>query len=218
MIRIRLFRTISPLALSLLATACGQAGADVTDGGDDAQLPPPAAALYAEGNVSLESRLEDLERDLLRVIEGGLDEDSQGWLLTAEAATDRLLEDQIATGWLGSGYLVEARLRQVQALADRIVAELRRGVAKELVLEDVAALRTAVHDLREQLAAQGNGEAPASLDSLLVAYANEPPIGLGGVPATTSASSDTTADGTAAAAPEPVAAPEGGPIGEPIRP
>jgi hypothetical protein len=173
--------------------------------------------LYAEGNVSLESRLEDLERDLLRVIEGGLDEESQAWLLTAEAATDRLLEDQIATGWLGTGYLVEARLRQVQALADRIVAELRRGVAKELVLEDVAALRTAVHDLREQLAAQGNGDAPASLDSLLVNYANEPPIGLGGVPAATS-SSDTTAATTEPVAAEPVAAPEGGPLGEPIRP
>lgn len=217
MILIRSFSTVTPVAVALLVTACGGAGTDVTDGGDDPQLPPPAAALSAEGNLSLESRLEQLEDDLRAVIEGGLEEESQPRLMSAEATTDRLLEDQIATDWLGTGYLVEARLRQIQALADRIVAELRRGVARELVLQDIAALRTAVHDLREQLAAQGNGKAPPSLDSLLANYANEPPIGLGGVPAA-SASTDTTAGPGTPGTPGPAAAPEGGPLGEPIRP
>ena len=207
-------RAIAPLALLLFAASCGRAGADVTDG-DEAQLPPPpAAALSAEGGLTLETRLERLEVDLGRVIEGGLDEDSQARLLAAEAMTDRLLEDEPAATWLGTGYLVEARLRQVQALADRIVAELRRGVQKELIVEDVAALRLAVRDLRTQLAAQGNGDAPPPLDSLLLASANDR-IGLGGVPAASSTSSDTSA--TTAPA-EPVAAPEGGPLGEPIRP
>ena len=215
MIRIRVPRTIQLLSLSLFVAACDRAGADMTTADGDAQLPPPAAAMSAEGGLGLDSRLERLEADLGRVIEGGLDDESQAYILAAEATTDRLLEEQPTADWLQVGYLVEARLRQIQALADRIVAELRREVAKELILEDVAALRASVRDLRAQLAAQGNGGAPPSLDSLLAGSLDDPRPGLGGGPATT-ASTDT---GSAAAAPaEPAVVPEGGPLGEPIRP
>jgi hypothetical protein len=209
--------TFALLAVSLALVACrGATGADVTDSDEDAQLPPPAAALYTEGGIGLEARLERLDADLGRVLEGDLDEESQQYLLAAEAVTDRLLEDEPGSEWLGTGYYVEARLRQIQALADRIIAELRRGVVHELVLEDIAALRLAVRDLRNQLAQQGNGDAPPLLDSLLAGSIDDPRIGLGGR-SSSSASAD-TGSSAAAPAPEPAAAPEGGPLGEPIRP
>jgi len=210
-------RTIlAPLAVSLLLLGCrGATGADVTDSDDDAQLPPPAAALSGESGLGLENRLERLDAHLGRVLEGDLDEESQAYLLAAEASTDRLLEDEPATEWLGTGYYIEARLRQIQALADRIVAELRRGVARELVLEDVAALRLAVRDLRNQLAQQGNGDAPPLLDSLLAGSAQDPQIGFGGTASAAAADTTTAAE---TPAPEAPVVPEGGPLGEPIRP
>ena len=217
MIRMGVLRTIQLLSLSLIVAACDRAGADVTTADGDAQLPPPAAAMSAEGGLGLDSRLEQLEADLGRVIDAGLDDESQVYILAAEATTDRLLEEQPTADWLGIGYLVEARLRQIQALADRIVAEHRREVAKELILEDVAALRASVRDLRAQLAAQGNGGAPPSLDSLLAGYANDPGTGLGGGPATTTSTDSTTSTEPAEPA-EPTVVPEGGPLGEPIRP
>lgn len=208
-------RAVGALLLALPFTACDNGG-DVTEAGEG-QAPPPAAALYGEGVIGLESRLERLEADLVAVLEGELDDDSQAHLLAAEAATDRLLEDEPSTEWLPTGYFVEARLRQIQALADRIVAELRRGVAKELILEDIAALRLAVRDLRARLASARIAAPPAPLDSLLVGYENDR-IGLGGVPATSTASTDTTTTTPSTPAPEAVAAPEGGPLGEPIAP
>jgi hypothetical protein len=213
MTRIRFHRTIQLVALSLIVAACDRAGADMaTDEGG--APPPPAAALSADPGLGLDSRLEQLERDLGRVIDAGFDDESKASILAAEATTDRLLEEQPTADWLAAGYLVEARLRQIQALADRIVAEMTREVAKELVLADVAALRGAVRDLRAQLASQNNGAAPSPLDSLLAGYGQERD-GLGGVPAT-SASTDTST--TTAEPAEPTAAPEGGPLGEPIRP
>jgi len=217
MMRLRIPRTIAPLALGLLVAGCERAGADVADSGEGGQLPPPAAALTAEGGISLDRRLELLDADLARVIEGALDSDAQAALLAAEATTDRLLEDEPAAAWLATGYLVEARLRQIQALADRIVAEFRRGVQKELVLEDVAELRLAVGDLRNRITAQGNGPAPAPLDSLL-AGSGEERTGLGGVPATSGSSEDSGTDTDDGAEDEPGVAPEGGPLGEPIQP
>ena len=222
MIRIHTNRkTIAAFALSLVTgAACGRTGGDVADSGEEGQLPPPAAALSGTAAIGMERRLAALEADLTRVLEDQLGDESEPYLLRAEASTDRLLEEQPEFAWLASGYLVEARLRQIQALADRTVAELRRGVAKELVLEDVAALRTAVRDLREHLSNAASSDVPPSLDSLLVAYANDR-TGLGGVPATSGGGSSDTA--AVAAEPEPVepepqVAPEGGLLGEPIQP
>lgn len=205
-----LLRIAGALLVALPAAACDNG--DVTDAAS-AQAPPPAAALYGEA-IGLEGRLERLDADLSAVLEGELDDTSQDHLLSAEAVTDRLLEDAATTEWLPTGYFVEARLRQIQALADRVVAEFRRGVARELILEDVAALQAAVRDLRTRLASARTASAPPPLDSLLAGYANDSD-GLGGEPATSSTSSDTTAS---TAATEPVAAPAGRPLGEPIAP
>lgn len=208
-------RSAGALLLALPIAACNDG--DMTEAAG-AQAPPPAAALYAAGPIGLESRLESLDADLAAVLEGELNETSQARLLAAEATTDRLLEDEPGTEWLPSGYYVEARLRQIQALADRVVAEFRRGVAEELILEDVAALQLAVRDLRTRLASARVAAAPPPFDSLLAAYANEQD-GLGGAPATgTSSTSSSEATTTTPAATEPVAAPEGRPLGEPIAP
>lgn len=155
--------------IALPITACGRGGA----GGDDGQMPPPAAALSPAGTgLTLDQKLEQIDDALSRVLDRGLDDETRNYVYTAEALTDRLLEDQPPVEWLASGYDVEARLRQIQALADRLVAEMRREVASELVLADAASLRFATRDLRKQIAAGGE-EAPPPIDSLLNGTADQ---------------------------------------------
>lgn len=202
------------LAASMLLAACGRADGDVPETTSDTDLLPPAAAFLGEdGAVGVEARLAAIDADLAAVLEQGLDDEMQVVVLRAEAMTDRLLEDEPPAAWLASGYYVEARLRQIQALADRVVAEVRRGVARELVLEDIVALRTSVQDLRTRLAAAGNGPAPPTLDSLLSVPENAARSQL------VTRSADTT---TAEPAAEPAAAPggvqPGGLLGEPVQP
>lgn len=202
----------APVALLI---ACGPADADRSDS-TDSQLPPPAAALSrGSAGALLGERLERLEADLAAAVAGGNDDESQAYLLRAEAATDRLLEDEPEHGWLASGYLVEARLRQIQALADRVVSEMRRGVARELVLEDVAALRLSVADLRAQLAQPGNGAPPPSLDSLLASVEETPAARTAAGTGSADTSSATTT--TTPAAPAPATGGDGA-LGEPIQP
>lgn len=207
---------VSGALLLTLAASCGRAGGDVTEAGDEGQAPPPAAALAREAAIGLETRLEGLEANLAAVLESDLDDDTEANLLAAEAVTDRLLEDEPSTEWLPSGYFVEARLRQIQALADRIVAELRRGVARELILEDIAALHMSVRDLRTRLASARTTAPPPPLDSLLAGYEDDRSAPDGGpAGASSSASSDTT---SATPAPQPAPARDDGPLGEPISP
>lgn len=138
------------------------------DGGDPARrVPrdaPPAAAVVAPGMEAenLADQLQKLEAELERALAGEPER-----LLTAEAVTDRLIHAERAVDWLPTAYDVEARLRQLQAMADRVVARLRRGASLPSVEEDVATMRAAVRDLEAQLARPGGGRAPPTLDSLL---------------------------------------------------
>ncbi len=124
-------------------------------------LPAAMVAPGLEG-VSLSDQLRVLEAELVEAEAG----DADG-LLRAEAITDRLIHADRPVDWLASDYDVEARLRQIQVMADRIVARLRRGAGLAAVAEDIHTLRMAVQDLRSQLAAEGGGPAPPTLDSLL---------------------------------------------------
>lgn len=199
------------IALIALVAGCSRADSDVTETGEQSELLPPAAAFLGQGAVGLEARLDAIEADLATLLEQGLDDERQILVLRAEAMTDRLLEDEPSAAWLASGYLVEARLRQIQALADRVVSEMRRGVARELVLEDIAALRESVADLRTRLGQPGNSAPPPTLDSLL-AMPTSVDRPLPAAPA---------ADTASATAPEPAApsaGPAGDPIGQPIQP
>lgn len=140
----------------------------------NAQGAPPAAAMFSprQGAESLDGQLERLLAEMAAAMEGEPDR-----LLLAEAITDGLMEAQRPFDWLGSGYDVEARLRQLQAMADRVVARLRRGSSLGDVEEDVETMVHAVNDLRRQMAAARGGPAPPTLDSLL----KQDPMAVAGV-------------------------------------
>lgn len=125
---------------------------------------PPAAAALTPGMDAedLDVQLQTLEAEIGMAMDGEPDR-----LLTAEAITDRLLHAERSVDWLSPGYGVEARLRQIQSMADRIVAQMRRGADFTTVHEEVATMRLAVQDVQRQLAMPGGGDAPPSLDSLL---------------------------------------------------
>lgn len=154
------------LAFSLVfSAAVALSACDLGDGSRSVPRDaPPAAAVVAPGmeKESLAEQLQDLEAELERAMAGEPDR-----LLPAEAITDRLIHARRPVDWLATGYDVEARLRQLQAMADRVVARLRRGASLESVETDVATMRAAVADLMEQLSRPGGGAAPPTLDSLL---------------------------------------------------
>lgn len=155
----QIMRRLLTALLILIPAACDDAGSE--------RVPrdaPPAAAVLAPGREAarLDAQLADLEAEVGRALAGEPER-----LLTAEAITDGLLHADRPVDWLGTGYDVEARLRQIQSLADRLVALLRRGAALENVEADIETLRASVRDLREQLARPGGGSAPPTLDSLL---------------------------------------------------
>lgn len=191
--------------LALLAVACG-------DGVGDGRVPreaPPAAAVLAPGQEAetLSEQLADLDAELERALAGEPER-----VLTAEAITDRLIHARRPVDWLAPGYDVEARLRQLQAMADRVVAMLRRGASLANVEGDLETIRLAVVDLEEQLQQPGGGPAPTPLDSLLA----QDPLrdvqarSLEGVAPRT----DSAGDGM----PEPVVTPaQSGPLGTPVR-
>lgn len=135
--------------------------------------PPPAAAL-AGRNQSLDAGLKLLDAELAAAMSGDLDSQaSKTRLMRAEAITDRLLESDLPFHWLTArDYSVEAMVRQIQALADRVVAKMRNGLDGQDVLVDVREMRQKVLMLRQDLTA-GGGPAPVSLDSLLAGYAND---------------------------------------------
>lgn len=124
---------------------------------------PPAAAVFTTArDVSLLENLRRVEAEIDLALEG-----DAARAFTAEAITDQLLHAPRDVDWLPTGYLVEARLRQIQAKADAIVAMLRRGAGLSAVQADLLDLRAAVRDLQQQLQLPGGGEAPPTLEQLL---------------------------------------------------
>jgi hypothetical protein len=151
-----LIRTI-PMALVFLACDLSP------DQGRAAREAPLPAALLAPGqDASLLEQLRVVEQEISLALEG-----EPTYVYTAEARTDQLLHAPRDVDWLATGYLVEARLRQIQAKADAIVAMLRRGTPLLAVESDLITLRTAVQDLQRQLELPGGGPAPPRLDQLL---------------------------------------------------
>jgi hypothetical protein len=138
-----------------------------------AASPPPAAALARE-HRSLDDGLQQLDRLLEQAMRADLEGDgAQNQLMRAEAITDRLLETEMPFHWMRSrDYSVESAVRQIQALADRVIAKMRNGMDGQDILADVRDMRRQVTELRRGLAA-GGGAAPLSLDSLLARYAND---------------------------------------------
>lgn len=134
--------------------------------------PPPPAAMIAPVReyMSLAEKLERLQAELdAALARGGMDAYTRIRIYRAEAITDRILESEPPFAWLGSAYGVEAWLRQLQALADRVVAQIRRSEPEARILADVAALRESVATLRAELARPG-GPPPPPLDTLLATF------------------------------------------------
>jgi hypothetical protein len=153
------------LALPVLA-ACDR-------GNEDAALsaPPPPAAAVAPlgGGQALDQALELIERELDHSVRG--EGNVRERLERAEAITDRLVETQLPFAWITSrSYGVEPMLRQIQVLADRIMAQQRGGVHPDAIRRDLVDLLELVRGLRAGLK-EGGGPHPPSLDSLLARYA-----------------------------------------------
>lgn len=162
-------RLTAVIGLSATLIACGR---NPEDEATSASAPPPAAALSGQ-HQSLDAGLRLLEIELAEAVKSNLDsDDAERRLLQAEAITDRLLETDLPFHWLKRDYSVEASVRQIQALADRIVAQLRNGLDADDIATDVRDLRVRVRSLRTALS-QGGGPPPVSLDSLLAGYAND---------------------------------------------
>lgn len=159
MMRTCLFATL------LLFAACARApGDDIVSG----PAPPPAALITAVTEpMTLDGKLRFLEQELDRLLTLGVSDDrARIRVYLAEAITDRLLDAPPPFAWLAQGYDLEAKVRQLQALADRVVAEVRRDSPQEEIIADLTMLRRRVAELRRDLTVQGR-DAPPSLDSLL---------------------------------------------------
>jgi hypothetical protein len=148
---------ILPLTLSVWACDIRQDQSRV------ARDAPPAAAVLAPGQgVDLSEMLTRIDREIEEAMAGEPDR-----VLTAEAMSDQLLHVPRDVDWLATGYSVEARLRQIQAQADGIVAMLRRGASLAAVEPDLRTLQASIRDLQRQLALPGGGAAPPTLETLL---------------------------------------------------
>jgi len=164
----RMRRTISSPTAVLLLAWLGGCQQNPAEERMSAPPPPPAALIAPVSNVmTLDERLGRLQVELDSAIAGGMRNQVVPRLFRAEAITDRILEVEPPFEWLSERYFVESKLRALQAHADRIVAQIRRGEPQDVTLPEVVELRHSVADLRSQLAAGQGGEPPVPLDSLL---------------------------------------------------
>jgi hypothetical protein len=150
------------LILALLSlTSCGRPARSTPEEG------PPAAALARLTGIQLHEALGLLDRELVVSMRGGLQGSGMDAFIRAEAVSDRLLETRFPFEWLRSdGYSVQARIRQIQSMADRIEALLRTGAPRDSAIADLRRLRRDVLDLRRDLA-QGGAPRPTPLERLL---------------------------------------------------
>lgn len=213
-------RIRSPLIAAVCALSVAACARDPGQERLEGQEAPPAAAVVVgagQESGALDGQLRRLQADLSAGLRGEPER-----LLEAEAVSDGLMEARRPFDWLATGYDVEARLRQLQAMADRIVAQLRRGADVAAVADDIEDMNLAVNDLRQQLAAGRGGPAPPTLDSLLAGDSIQPPPrGIGGRAGGTAAAPAGVPAAPApadTAATPPAVAPEEdrGPLGRPV--
>jgi hypothetical protein len=133
---------------------------------------PEAAPAVSQGEAfppgaTLTDGLAIIDATLDSALTARFDELGMQQLLRAEALSDRVLETEMPFGWLASqNYSVEARVWQIQAQADRIVARLRAGARREDLVPEAEALRRDVNALRTAIAA-GGAPPPPPVERLL---------------------------------------------------
>jgi hypothetical protein len=162
---------LRPAFLAAVLAACGPTG---PRGWLASPETPPAAAEAGalEPGMPLDDALGRIAVLLDSALAGRLEDDGTAQILRAEAMTDRLGETRLPFLWLAAeNYSVEARLWQVQAAADRVVAQIRVGVRRDDLLPDVVALRDEVYRLRAGLA-DGGTPPPLPIQGVLNALDN----------------------------------------------
>jgi hypothetical protein len=154
-----------PIVAWLLVAGCTRPDERMVASAD----PPPATVVAPiEAGTPLDELLARLDAELAAALDRGLDGDEgMTRLMRAEAISDRLLEARLPFAWLtAEAYSLPARLRQIQASSDRVVALVRGGAQAQRLDDQTTALRADVSDLRAALA-RGGGPAPPTLDMLL---------------------------------------------------
>jgi hypothetical protein len=135
-----------------------------------------SAAITSVTGIPLDSALALLDTELRAAIDNKLDDTGFERFQRAEALTDRLLETRYPFQWLkGYSYSVEAKLRQIQALADRILAEQKGGLPPDSAMPDLRTAQAEVIWLRRALR-EGGGPAPPSIDKLLAGQDTIAPV------------------------------------------
>jgi len=150
----------------LVIAACGPEGPRGWLLAGDA---PPAAAQAPgiEPGMPLDEALERIGEQLDSALAHRLSEEGIPFLLSAEAMTDRLAETSRPLSWLAAEhYSLEARLWQLQAGADRVLARIRVSAPLDSVMPEVQALREGVQALRGALAG-GSAPPPEPVGRLL---------------------------------------------------
>jgi hypothetical protein len=157
---IAIFQIVTPL---LFVVGCGAAP----------QPDQPARASVAimtevRPGMPLDDILLLMDEHLVRALEARLEgEAALNDFRRAEAISDRLLEARMPFEWIAAEqYSLEARLRQVQSQADRVLAMLETGMPRDTTLTELRLLRHQVVGLRETVA-QGGTQAPPHIQDLL---------------------------------------------------
>jgi hypothetical protein len=155
-------RKFVPVLFLALLAACGPTPQD--------ELPMHSAAaamLEVRPGMPLDSLLYILDGYLASAQEGWLEGEAATDFRRAEALTDRLLEARMPFEWIpDQQYSLESRLRQIQSLADRVLAMLDTGVQRDTVLAELDLLRQEVIRVR-QLVGRGGTRAPPPIERLL---------------------------------------------------
>lgn len=142
-------------------TACRMPGTG------ESTVPPTTFPVEIASGTAVGVTLVLLQAQLDSALAAGLDGAGPAHLVRAEAISDRLLETRLPFAWISAeSYSVEARLRQIQTQADRIVALRVGGARREDVTSEIQQLRDAVAGLRRDLGASG-GAAPTPVQQLL---------------------------------------------------
>jgi hypothetical protein len=149
------------VCLAVIASCGGTPPVD--DGLRAGQAAPPLLT-----NPSLDASLARMEAELVAALEAGVEGAGIERLYRAEEISNRLLESRPPFEWLeDENYSVDARLRQIQSVADRAVARIRSTGRREDLVADAESLRDEIRALRAGLA-RGGGGAPVPVEQLLI--------------------------------------------------
>ncbi len=159
------------LALALMAAACLAACRARTEEDSTPAVPVSVPIGLAGDTVPLTRRAVELRSQVDSALDQGSGLDA-GLVYRIATVSDEMAVSRLPFAWSRDRYDLGGRLREIQAMAARITAEVRRDLEPDSIRPDLTTLRAEIERLRTELA-EGGGPAPPSLDSLLRGYAKE---------------------------------------------